>query len=533
MRTTQKVTLLMVLGVVVAVGACLGTLAWRTHELLVAQIQDKAFLVVHTFEAQMGPGFAQEQAGVNSIYQNGIREIQEGSPQVVEINLYRVSAAPSVVASSDPSQVGKSADPEDVEAAQTDAPVVLFGQEEGRGFVDVTAPLHHQGTIGYVMGIKLDIQSDLDALAGALVQSLVLALGLLVVLLASLVLVMRSMKRTLGAEPEDLVAVVERIGRGQFAVEPRPRATGVLLSLESLANGLAAKASEIDALAQRDFRGDITAVSEEDGLARSLQTMVREIDHTLVEVRAAMDEVAGSAFQVRQASQALSQNSTDQASGLAETSATAQLVDGRTRENAETAHNAQRLSRESLGLAQEGTRSMEALEGAMKAMEAASDNIQTVVKTIDDIAFQTNLLALNANVEAARAGKAGRGFAVVAEEVRNLARRSSDAVKETTVLVQASVTRTREGAALVAQTSGRLSEIALGAQRVADLIGQMADASRSQADDLGQVTEALGQIDQMTQRNTATSEETAAAAEVLDAQVKRVQSLVSRFQLRG
>jgi len=95
------------------------------------------------------------------------------------------------------------------------------------------------------------------------------------------------------------------------------------------------------------------------------------------------------------------------------------------------------------------------------------------------------------------------------------------------------VARTHDGSKVVAETSARLGEIALGAQKVAGLIGQIAEASRSQADDLGQVTEALAQIDQMTQKNTATSEETASAAELLDVQVHRVQTLVDRFQLRG
>ncbi|NWC93788.1 PAS domain-containing methyl-accepting chemotaxis protein [Pseudomonas sp. IPO3778] len=125
----------------------------------------------------------------------------------------------------------------------------------------------------------------------------------------------------------------------------------------------------------------------------------------------------------------------------------------------------------------------------IEALNAQSQVIGSIVKTISGIAEQTNLLALNAAIEAARAGEQGRGFAVVADEVRQLASRTSKATEEIVGVVRQNQDMARDAVALM--TDGRLQaeqglalaaeagtvivEIQDGAQKVVSAVGQFAN----------------------------------------------------------
>jgi methyl-accepting chemotaxis protein len=157
---------------------------------------------------------------------------------------------------------------------------------------------------------------------------------------------------------------------------------------------------------------------------------------------------------------------------------------------------------------------------AMKEISKASEETSKIVKTIDEIAFQTNLLALNAAVEAARAGEAGAGFAVVADEVRSLARRAADAARDTSALIEGTVTKVKEGAEQSARTTEAFGQVSDRTARVGILINEIATASNEQSQGIEQINKAVAEIDQVTQRSAASSEEAAGAAQELNTQAR-------------
>jgi methyl-accepting chemotaxis protein len=164
-----------------------------------------------------------------------------------------------------------------------------------------------------------------------------------------------------------------------------------------------------------------------------------------------------------------------------------------------------------------------------KAIKVSSDDIAKIIKTIDEIAFQTNILALNAAVEAARAGEAGMGFAVVADEVRNLAQRGAQAAKETAGKIEGAITKSGQGVELTGKVAQALNDIVTKVRQVDELVAEVAGASREQTQGIAQINTSVGEMDKVTQSNAASSEETAAAAQELNAQAETMRESVAEL----
>jgi len=347
----------------------------------------------------------------------------------------------------------------------------------------------------FITGLYLDDLTDI------FIQDLwnaAFLLGLIGLLLTGIIfLVIRSIERSLGGEPEYAADVARQIASGDLT-------------------------SVVE-----------TTADDKSSLLFAMKAMRDSLAHVVGQVRSGTDTIATASGQIAAGNMDLSSRTEQQASALEETAASMEQLTSTVKQNADNAHQANTLALSASQVAEKGGAVVAQVVDTMASINDSSRKIVDIIGVIDGIAFQTNILALNAAVEAARAGEQGRGFAVVATEVRNLAQRSASAAKEIKTLIGDSVEKVDQGAKLVDQAGATMEEIVASIRRVTDIMGDISAASREQTVGIEQVNQAIGQMDQVTQQNAALVEEAAAAAASLQDQAGELLQVVGVFQLDG
>lgn len=257
--------------------------------------------------------------------------------------------------------------------------------------------------------------------------------------------------------------------------------------------------------------------------------ITRPVKQVIEELSSGAGQVDSAANEVAKSSETLAEGATEQAASLEETSASLETLSSTIKKNLSSIEDARAIMNDAKMIVRDADEKLALLISAVSGINEKSVGIGKVIKTIEDIAFQTNLLALNAAVEAARAGDAGAGFSVVADEVRNLAIRASEAAKNSTLMIEESISAVKSGASLTESTKEAFVNQQNLFMKISKLIDEIGTASSEQAEGISEINKAIAEVGVVVQGNASSAEEVSATSQELSAQAATMKGHVGKL----
>ena len=323
----------------------------------------------------------------------------------------------------------------------------------------------------------------------------------------------------------------------------------VIQSLEDVATGDGDLTKRLKSK-NADEIGDL--VNRFNSFVEKLHVVISKASSATIQLAAASEETS---HITHQTDQSMSQQRVDiehVVSAVKALSLTSQEVAKNTENAARETRDVNQVSKNGIQVVSEAIESItlvakevENAASVLRILERDSKNISAVLDAIKSIAEQTNLLALNAAIEAARAGEQGRGFAVVADEVRTLAQRTQQSVRETQPMIEKLQAGTRDsmrvmevGCALAKRSVEQASVAGASLQSIAqavDTISKMNQSIASTMDEQRAVTENISRnienISRVAEQTAMGSKESAISNEALARLAVDLQDVLGRFRI--
>ncbi|MEM0706795.1 methyl-accepting chemotaxis protein [Enterobacter quasihormaechei] len=261
-------------------------------------------------------------------------------------------------------------------------------------------------------------------------------------------------------------------------------------------------------------------------LSSNIATLVREIRASAQTAMTLSDQLSSRSAQ-------LSVKTEQQSASLVQTAASMEQMAASTKNNADNTRLASEQANIATLQARKGGELMGQVSNNMQSITDCAQQMTEIISLIDGIAFQTNILALNAAVEAARAGDHGKGFSVVAGEVRSLAHRSAEAAKNIKSLIEVTSHNVTQGVNVVSEAEKNMHDIVTGSGNVSRLMDEISASTSEQEKGISQITQALSELERVTQSNVSMVEELSGSSDVLRNQVIELQARTRNFRLEN
>lgn len=289
----------------------------------------------------------------------------------------------------------------------------------------------------------------------------------------------------------------------------------------------------LEQMGSGDYRITIheSYVGEYSEIKESFIKIGERMRETIGTIKTVAEQIEAGSSQLASAAQDLAEGCTTQATQVNTVVENVQEMSDATESTAKEAMDSVALSTRAGETLMLGNAKMDELVVAIGEISKCSEQISTIISAIEDIAEQTNLLSLNASIEAARAGEAGKGFAVVADQIRKLAEESSNAAKETTTLIQATVSAVDKGIEIAGATAEDMKKVLSDAKEATDKMNAISGLLEDEVARIQEINSTMVSISEVVNNNSAASEETAAVSEEQMAQVDSMAKMMAQFYI--
>jgi methyl-accepting chemotaxis protein len=241
--------------------------------------------------------------------------------------------------------------------------------------------------------------------------------------------------------------------------------------------------------------------------SHSMDSAATQLSSVAIEMSEGSEETSNRSSTVAMAADEMNSNINTVAAAMEESSTNISMVASAAEEMSSTITDIAANAEQARTISENAVEKANDVSGKMKGLGEAAVGIGKVLETISEISEQVNLLALNATIEAARAGDAGKGFAVVANEIKDLAKGTSEAASEIRIRIETIQNSTDENIEGIAETSDVINNINKLINSIAVAVDEQSHTTQEMASNIAQAAQGIQEVNENVNQSSAVASE--------------------------